>query len=186
MSKLSFMARLRRFGKATGAMAAVEFAALAPVMMLMLFGSVDLLDMLHANRRAQNAAASVADVIARDTEISAEEITGIWSALDVLMFPNNGADVRVRVTSVRIVDATRAEVVWSRGRGMTERGVGSLVTTLPPQMMQPGSSLIWAETEFPYSSPLGFLNDGVSTFRHDAFRRSRLVDPIPCTWGGCA
>lgn len=180
------MGRLRRFGKATGAMAAVEFAALAPVMVFILFGSIDLLDMLHANRRAQNTAASVADVVARDTEVSADEVSGLWSAVDILMFPNTGTDVRIRITSVRIVDASRAEVVWSQGRGMTARTKGSTISVLPPEMMQPGSSLIWTETEYPYSSPLGFLTDGISTFRHNAYRRSRLVDPIPCTWSGCA
>lgn len=174
-----FMQRLRRFGGAKSGLAAVEFAALAPMMMMILFGSVDLLDMLHANRRAQNTAASLADVIARDTEVSNAEIAGLWSAMDVLMFPNPGTAVNVRVTSVRIVNANRAEVVWSEGRGMSARTPGETVDDLPPQMMQPGSSLIWTETEFPYRSPLGFLNDGTSTFRHDAYRRSRLVDPIP-------
>jgi len=181
MSKRSIMQRLRKFGKATGAMAAVEFAMLAPMMLLILFGSVDLLDMLHANRRAQNSAASIADVIARDTEVSNAEIAGLWSAIDVLMFPNNGADVQVRLTSIRIVNANRAEVVWSeaRGAGMDALNPGDEVTVLPEQMMQPGSSVIWAETLFPYRTPLGFLNDGASNFRHSAFRRSRLVDPIP-------
>jgi len=182
MKKLSFMGRLRRFGKASGGLAALEFAALAPMMVLLLFGSVDLLDMLHANRRAQNTAASVADVIARDTEVSNAEIAGLWSAVNILMFPNNGADVQLRITSVRIVDTSRAEVVWSesRGAGLPALNPGQNVATqLPAQMLQPGSSVIWTETLFPYSSPMGFLNDGASNFRHNAFRRSRLVDPIP-------
>ncbi len=171
--------RLRGFGAARGGLAAVEFAVLAPTMILILFGSVDLLDMLHANRRAQNTAASLADVVARDTEVSTAEIQGLWSAMDVLMFPNAGAAVQVRVSSVRIVSSSRAEVVWSEGRGMSARNPGEEVAGLPEQMMQPGSSLIWTETAFPYRSPLGFLTDGVSTFRHSAYRRSRLVDPIP-------
>lgn len=180
MIKTSILQRLRGFARATGGLAAVEFAALAPMMMLILFGSVDLLDMLHANRRVQNSAASIADVVARDTEISNAEIAGLWSAIDILMFPNQGQEVRVRLTSIRIVNATRAEVVWSEARGgLTPYTAGSTVDDLPAQMMQPGSSVIWAETVYPYHSPLGFLNDGVSTFQHDAYRRSRLVDPIP-------
>lgn len=179
MIKRSILQRLRGFARATGGLAAVEFAALAPMMALILFGSVDLLDMLHANRRVQNSAASIADVVARDTEISNAEIAGLWSAIDVLMYPNTGAEVRVRLTSIRIVSATRAEVVWSEGRNLTPYTAGSTVDDLPDQMMQPGSSVIWAETVFPYHSPMGFLSDGVSTFQHDAYRRSRLVDPIP-------
>ena len=39
--------------------------------------------------------------------------------------------------------------------------------------------LILAESSYTYHSPLGFLfADGI-TLRHKAYRRSRLVDPIP-------
>lgn len=179
MSAQPVTRRMRGFARATGGLAAMEFAMLAPVMVIMLLGSVDLLDMLHADRRAQNTAASLADVTARDTSVSDDEIDGLWAALDVLMFPNDGAGVQVRVTSVRIIDASRAEVVWSEGRGMDALDEGDTVDDLPAQMMQPGSSLIWTETVFPYNSPMGFLNDGAVTLRHHAYRRSRLVDPIP-------
>ena len=50
------------------------------MMIFLLFGSVDLIDVLGANKRAQNAAASLADVVARDTEISNAEIAGLWAA----------------------------------------------------------------------------------------------------------
>ena len=171
---------LRRFSAAKAGLAAVEFAALAPMMLIMLFGSVDLIDMLHANRRAQNTAASLAVVGARDTSVSNDEIAGLWAAIDLLMFPNDGDALQVRITSVRIISASNAQVVWSEGRGgLTPLTVGTPVTNLPAQMMQPGSSVIWAETLLPYDSPMGFLNDGVTNLRHNAYRRSRLVDPIP-------
>jgi Flp pilus assembly protein TadG len=180
MNKSSrFMQRLLGFARATGGLAALEFAIMMPVMLILLFGSIDLLDMLHANRRTQNTAASLSDVIARDTEVSNAEIAGLWAATEVLMYPNNGADVQVRVTSIRIVNSSRAEVVWSEGRGMTALNPGFVITTLPPQMMQPGSSVIWTETLFPYQSPIGFLTSGSVNLRHNAYRRSRLVDPIP-------
>lgn len=170
--------RLRRFGRARKGLAALEFAILAPMMVFLLFASVDLIDVLGANSRAQNAAASLADVVARDTEISDAEVSGLWDALGVLMYPNDPSTIDIRVTSVRIVDATTATVVWSEGRGMSPRTVGSSVA-LPAAMMTPGASVIMAESIYHYSSPLGFLLAGPVQMRHDAYRRSRLVDPIP-------
>jgi hypothetical protein len=172
-------ASLGRFARATRGLAAVEFAVIAPVMLIMLFGSIDLLDMLQANRRAQNTAASLSDVVARDTAVSNDEVAGLWAATNLLMFPNDGATLRVRVTSVRIINASTAEVVWSEARGLDKLEPGDPVTDLPAQMMRPGSSLIWTETVLPYTSPLGFLAEGVVNLRHNAYRRSRLVDPIP-------
>ena len=46
-------------------------------------------------------------------------------------------------------------------------------------MMTPGASVIMTETTYTYESPLGFLLPGAVTLSHDAYRRSRLVDPIP-------
>lgn len=168
----------RRFRAARAGSAALEFAIIAPMMVFLLFGSVDLLDVLNANKRVQNAAASIADVVARDTEVSNSEVTGFWAALDVLMFPDSGANTRLRVTSVNIVNSSTARVVWSEGHGMSARVVNSTVT-LPAAMMTPGTSVIMAEAAYSYSSPLGFLLPGPITLHQDAYRRSRLVDPIP-------
>jgi Flp pilus assembly protein TadG len=170
--------RVRRFAAAKKGIAALEFAIIAPMMIFLLFGSVDLIDVLNANQRVQNSTAALADVVARDTEVSNDEVAGLWAALDVLMFPNEGADVDIRVTSVSVEDSTTARVVWSEGHGMAPRVANSTVV-LPAAMMTPGTSIIMAETSFEYRSPLGFLLPGPVSLTHNAYRRSRLVDPIP-------
>lgn len=175
---MSLFNRLRRFGAAKEGLAALEFAIIAPMMIFLLLGSVDLIDVLNANKRVHNAASSLSDVIARDTEVSDDEIDGVWSALDLLMFPNTAANMQVRVTSVRIIDAATAEVVWSEGHNIGGRNVGSAVN-LPAAMMTPGSSVIMTEATMPYSAPLGVLTAAPVTLDHTAYRRSRLVDPIP-------
>lgn len=175
---MTLLRTLRRFGGAKKGLAAIEFAIIAPMMIFALFGSVDLLDLLGANKRAQNVAASLSDVVARDTEISDSEVTGLWSAIDVLMFPDNASTMNVRVTSVSIVSATSATVVWSEGHNMSARATDSAVT-LPSAMMLPGTSIIMTEVSYPYTPPLHFLLAGPVTIDYTSYRRSRLVDPIP-------
>lgn len=176
---MKLMKPLRRFGKAKDGLAALEFAILAPMMVFLLFASVDLIDMLGANKRSQNVAASLADVIARDTEVSNAEIAALWTAMNVIMYPNDGAGIQARISSVSITEANGARVVWSEGHGGMAPRANNSVIALPAAMMQPGSSVIVAETIYPYHSPLGFLTPGGTNMRHDAYRRSRLVDPIP-------
>jgi Flp pilus assembly protein TadG len=175
---MTLLQRLRRFVAARKGSAALEFAIIAPMMIFLLFGSVDLLDVLSANKRAQNATSSIADVVARDTEVSNDEVAGLWAALDVLMFPQDGSAVNLRISSVSIESSTTARVVWSEGHGMSARVANSTVS-LPAAMMTPGSSVIMAESTYSYSSPLGFLLPGPVTLSHNSYRRSRLVDPIP-------
>lgn len=170
---------LGRFARASGGMAAVEFAILLPMMVFLLFGSVDLIATMAANRRAQNTAASLADVVARDTEISNDEVSSLWSAMNVLMYPNDGGTMQVRISCVRIADVSTARVVWSEGHGGYAARTANSTMSLPAGMMQVGSSVIVAETIYTYRSPLGFLSNGAFTLTHNAYRRSRLIDPIP-------
>jgi Flp pilus assembly protein TadG len=175
---MTLMQRLRGFARATGGLAALEFAILAPMMVFLLFGSVELIDMLAVNRRVQNTAASLADVISRDTEVSNSEMSGLWDATDTLMYPEPDTGMQIRVTSILIEDSSTARVVWSEGHG----GMGGLAVNstypLPAAMMRPGTSVIMTETSFPYTSPLGLLVAGSVNMTHTAYRRSRLVDPI--------
>ena len=173
------MRRFFRFGSEKKGLAALEFAIIAPMMIFVLFGSVDLLDMLDTNRRLENASASLADVVARDTEVSNAEVNGIWAALDMLMFPNHANDVKIRISSISIEDASTARVVWSEAHGGMTARVANSTIALPDGMMTPGTSIILAEAQMDYTGPLHFLLLTPVTMSQEAYRRSRLVDPIP-------
>jgi hypothetical protein len=94
------------------------------------------------------------------------------------MVPDDAADVRARITSIEIESDTTARVVWSEGHNLSALTEGSTVD-LPDDMMIAGTSVILAETELNYETPLGILFPGSMNFTHTAYRRSRLVDPIP-------
>lgn len=175
---MSLTARLRRFHAANTGLAALEFAILLPMMVLLLFGAVELIDVLGSNRRAENTTSSLADVVSRDTEVTDQEVAGLWRATEILMVPDNAADLTLRVTSISIQDAATARVVWSEGHGMAARIANSTVT-LPADMMRPGTSIIMTESEYQYVSPIGMVIGSPMTLRHTAYRRSRLIDPIP-------
>jgi Flp pilus assembly protein TadG len=171
--------RLRRFPHAKSGVAALEFALIAPMMIFLLLGTVELIDALGADRRAENVAASISDVVSRDTAISNAEVTGLWSAINVLMFPDTAATMDVRVTSVMISSATAANVTWSEvHNNFTQLAVNAPVT-LPAAMMVPGTSVIMTEVVEHYTPPLNILYTGTFPILHTAYRRSRLVDPIP-------
>ncbi|MEZ5960466.1 MAG: TadE/TadG family type IV pilus assembly protein [Hyphomonadaceae bacterium] len=177
---MKLIQNLRRFVRENKGVAALEFAIIAPLLMVpLLLGSVDLIDVMGANKRAQNAAASLADVVARDTEISNSEMTNLWRGLDILMYPNDPGTMEMRITSISIVNASTARVVWSEGHGgMSGRQVGSNVA-LDNRMMNVGTSVIMVEAVYKYDAPLGFLFQNQVSLTHEAYRRSRLVDPIP-------
>lgn len=173
---------LARFACARNGLAALEFALLAPIMLTLLFGSIETINALGANRRVQNVAASLADVVARDNSVSESEITGLWAALDILMFPEAGEGMGVVVSSISIDDDLNTDVEWSRAyNDYTPDAV-----VVPEAMRRAGTSVIVAQVNYRYHSPISFLIDEIGfDMRHTVYRRSRLVDPIPCEWDGC-
>jgi hypothetical protein len=61
---------------------------------------------------------------------------------------------------------------------MSARQAGTTVA-LDSRMMTVGTSIIMVESEYSYDAPLGFLFQNQLNMTHSAYRRSRLVDPIP-------
>ena len=172
------LAVLRRFSSDRRGLAALEFALIAPLMVLVLFGSVELTELLNTNRRAENTAASVADVISRDTDITTPELNDLWTAATTLMYPNSATPLKMRVTSVRINTTSDARVLWSDGyNGYSPRGAGSAVA-LPSGMMIAGTSVIMTETSYHYVPPIGVFLKVATDLSHTEYRRPRVADPV--------
>ncbi|KAF0173677.1 MAG: pilus assembly protein [Hyphomonadaceae bacterium] len=159
-------------------LAALEFALIAPMMIVLLFGSVELTELLATDRRAANTAASVADVISRDTVIEDAEINDLWTAANALMYPNSATPLQIRISSVQVETATQAKVLWSDGHnGYSPRAAGSAMS-LPAGMMIPGTSVVVSETTYHYTPPIGVFLDLAFDLDHIEYRRPRVADPV--------
>jgi Flp pilus assembly protein TadG len=189
-------ASLKRFARNRRATAAVEFALVAPTMLFIAFGTVEITHALQANRRVENVATSLADVISRDDVVTNAELQDLWGAIEPLMWPNTDAGIQVRVSAISITSPSQAVVVWSDGYGgYTPRTVNSPVP-LPAGMMTQGTSVIMGEVIYPYNPAIGFVfgqgglhtllgghstSGGGFNITHRAVRRARLVDPVQRT-----
>jgi hypothetical protein len=195
MNALSrFAASARSWLSDRDATAAVEFALIAPTMLFIVFGAVEITNALQVNRRVENVASSVADVVSRDDLVSDADIADLWDAAPPLLWPSSDVGLQARVSSILIESADVARVVWSEGHGgYTPRTVDSLVE-LPDDMMIPGSSVVLGEVVYRYEPAIGFVfgpgglhsllnpssqSSGAFNITHSALRRSRLVDPVP-------
>lgn len=172
------VSRLRRFVGDRSGLAALEFALIAPMMVLVLFGSIELTEVMACNRRVENTAASLADVVSRDTVVTDDEVDDLWAAATALLFPNSATPLKMRVSSVRIISASEARVLWSDGHGgMAPRGNNTTVS-LPAGMMIPGTSVILSEASYRYTPPIGVFLKVVLDLDHKEYRRPRVADPV--------
>jgi Flp pilus assembly pilin Flp len=174
----TLLSRTIRFVRDRRAVAAIEFALIAPMLVIILFGAIEINDLMSANRRMENTAASIADVISRDTEVTDAEISDLWKAATALMFPHDPETLKMRVTSVQIVDANTTKVLWSDGyNGLDGRDEGSSIA-LPDSLMIPNTTVLLGETEFSYEPFIGVVLGVDIALDHAEYRRPRMQDKV--------
>lgn len=158
------MARAHVFKRLAGdrrAVSAVEFALIAPLLILAYVSSVHLTLALSADRKLTAAAATVADLVAQNETVTSAVINDIFEAGRVLVQPFPAGDLQMRITSVRADSNGVAQLVWSEGLGMGARSPGDL-PSLPAGVLLPDSGLVVVEMSYPYDTPFTGVSFGNS------------------------
>jgi len=134
--------------------AAVEFALIAPVMIVTYFGACELCNLLLADRKVTNVSAATTDLVAQEMSISDNEMGDIFTASSAIMQPYDLASLQIVVTSV-VADANgNTTVAWSDGYNRAAYTAGTDYT-LPDGIISPGGSVIVTEVNYQYTSPIG-------------------------------
>jgi len=148
------MLRRRRFDKS--GMAAVEFALVLPALLALVFGAIEVTNILIVRADVANLSSSAADLIAQETSVGDADITNVFNALTALVYPYSTAGTKIVISSV--VDDGRggAKVAWSDAYNGAARTVGSAVT-VPAGLITAGGSIVMAEVTYNYSTPSNYL-----------------------------
>ena len=145
---------LRRFRKDQSGLAAVEFALVAPVMILLYCGLAELTLAMMAERQAAHSASVVGDLVAQTTQMNATQMSDIFSVGVAIMKPFPAAALSFRVTSVKADVNGVPKVVWSQGHGLGAMTAGATVASFPANLLAPGDSVIEADVSYSYASPI--------------------------------
>ena len=173
---------IKGVGKDTGGISAVEFALIAPVMVLLYYGGIELSLLMQANRKITNVTATIGDLASRATILTNDDIDAVFDSARILSAPLDNTQIQMRLTSVAPTsnDAANPQprVVWSDGRHTTARAVGSSVEGLPDDLVPIGGSIIVAEVTFDYESGLDFLPAAERTLSDRFYLRPRRTNQI--------
>lgn len=171
-----------RFWRDRRGVSAIEFALIAPVMVVIYFGLVELCQGYMANRRASHTASIVADLVAQADDTSVKDLTSVFAIGDMIMRPFSAKDLSIRVSSV-VMDANGvARVLWSRSNGeeLDARAPNSPVDNLPAGLIASGETLILGETEFIYTTSVAKIIKKPIIFERSYYLRPRTQDRITC------
>jgi Flp pilus assembly protein TadG len=173
-----------RFVRCKDGLAAVEFAFILPIMVLMYFGSVAVTMGVMTDRKLTLMARSLGDIVAQDTNLTATEATDVFNAGRAVMAPYDSSltVLSMRVSSVKMSsDGLKACVRWSRSPNPSfARAAGADVTTLIPADLRIANTyLVWPEVEYKYTPVVGSaITNGTLTLTDQLFMRPRQTDEV--------
>lgn len=146
---------LRLFGRSVDGMAAVEFGLLAPVLLLMFIGTIEIPTAVSLDRRVALVAASTADLIARDKTIANNSaMNDKMKLITHLMQPFDSTRLKLSIYQVTAdpANASDTKVSWSYGfqGGSAPAKCGGPPEALPAGLLAAGASVIVVKAEYDY------------------------------------
>jgi Flp pilus assembly protein TadG len=160
--------------------AALEFALLAPILILLYFGVVELTQGVMTEQRAAHTASTIGDLVAQSANVSSAEITDIFTIGNTIMYPYPTAPLSMRVSSLQADAKGAVTVAWSQGSGMAALAKGASVTGLPKNVITANETVIESEATYVYTSAFSYVMPKPVTFTEKYFLRPRLSTSVNC------
>lgn len=171
----------RKFWRNIRGVSAVEFALILPLQLIMIFGTVEISNLMIADRKLVSATSTAADLFAQSKVLSTADVADIFLAGEAVMQPFDANQLSLTVISIVADAAGVTKVDWSDSSNGAPFPTGSIYA-LPPGLAGPNQSVIIVESAYTYTSPLGKLITAPIALTDKFFlspRRSVKVGRIP-------
>jgi Flp pilus assembly protein TadG len=164
--------------------AAVEFAIIVPMMLVMFFGTYEFSSAVAVDRKVSLAAQSLGDLASRYTNIVDADMTNFFKIGDAMFTPypvtHQVGKFQATITELYIDPATgNGRAQWSKGDA--PRTVGTTVT-VPSDLVArdatnkivPNQYLIYTEISYVYTPAVNYVMKTSVTLSDKSFMRPRL------------
>lgn len=171
--------RLSRFWRDRRGVSAVEFALIAPVLIIFYFGMAEMTQAMLAQRRLSHLTASIGDIVARDQQLTDARVADLFSVGNVLMSPFPTSTLRLCLVSI-VSDANGKDVVaWSDpSNAPVDCPARNDVLDIPVSVLPAGKSVIMSKASYEYNSVFKFMIPQALTFRRTYYLKPRLSEQV--------
>jgi len=177
--KTSILGWLSRLARDKRGVSAVEFALLAPVMIGLYLGTVEISDGVSADRKVSLIAAALANLSAQVTAISSTDMTNILDASSAIISPYKASLLKMTVSCLKIDSNKTVTVKWSATKNGTVRtsfafDSSNLALTVASQYP---IYLIYSEASYAYTPTVGYTISGTLNLSDHMFMSPRISAP---------
>jgi Flp pilus assembly protein TadG len=190
-------ARAMRFCSDRRGVAAIEFAFVVPVLLIMYFVTMEASQAIETNKKVSRVGSMVADLITQQQTIVAADIDAIMKIGTSTLQPYRRSTPKIIVTAIQITDeaAPRVLVVWSRklvNGTYSADAAKNTVTTVLPTLKVRNTFLIRVESDLGYKPVIAWNADNSQqlgltsafstiTMSETYYLRPRRSTTIPCS-----
>lgn len=157
--------------------AALEFALVAPFLVILILGIVEVSLRVRAADNFQRYLYQAGDYFSRQDQLFTGDIDAMYAAAADIMAPLDTAGrIDMDVASIGFIPDGSPELLWRRERGSSPP---ALDLTLTAGMGEPGESVIRVGATYHYTTPLSaILGAGSMTLTREVYFRPRLTRVI--------
>ncbi len=143
-----------RFRRDERGVAAIEFCFIAPLLITIWLGTMEISQGIEVNKKVGRSASMIGDIITQEEVQTVAQIDDILKVGAAVLQPYNRDAPRITVTEIFINPALAATVVWSRrgdgGSFSRPYAPNAPVTTLPANLKIANTYIIRVETQLEY------------------------------------
>lgn len=181
MTRPKGLRRLSGFWRDRRGVSAVEFAFIAPVLIILYCGLAELTQAMMAQRRLSNIASAIGDLVAQSTQTGPLKMADIFSMGTIMMAPFPTSGLKMCVYSVTSDSAGKDTVAWSKPSVAGMAGcpaAGDKPTNIAVGVLPASQSVIIARASYAYTSPIKLVMAQSMTFNRTYYLRPRKSDTV--------
>jgi Flp pilus assembly protein TadG len=171
------LSALGRVGKDSRGVAAIEFAFVLPVMVILYVMTVELSNAFAVHRKVTIAARSISDLISQYTAISDSELANSFTAGSMILTPYSSMPMKLIISEVKIDVNGKATIAWTKNTGYDSgdpppHNVHDIVQ-VPAALAVPSTYLIWSQIGYTYTPIIGYISNATLPLGSQFFTRPR-------------
>jgi Flp pilus assembly protein TadG len=174
-------ARLRRDQRGASA---VEFALIAPVMILLYFGLAEGAQALIAERKTIRTASAVGDLVAQYSTVTPAQVDDILKLGNVTMLPfPTATQLKICIASIESDSGNIKKIGWSRSSNnpvCPAKDAPVQDTDVPAALIAANQSLIMARVNYTYVGATNQIIKTNPTFTKTFYLRPRKSQTVLC------
>ncbi len=165
---------LQRLARDTRGVSAVEFALIAPLMVSLYLGCVEISDGVSAQRKVTLIASTLANLTAQSTSLSTSDVSNILDASTAIIYPYSSSTLKMTISCIAVDANKNATVKWSVTRNGTALS-GSV--TLPTALQVANTQLVYSQASYGYKPAIGYTITGTLTLSEQMYMMPRITAP---------